>query len=119
VIWPVEEIPDADQIYMRVHKMYAPTGELKPGAFRDQQGGMSADWEEYATPEDTRNRARNPADNGVIGMTVGDVRAIESLTVVHEPLPENRAHTEVFGEKDPEVRVKLRRIARWCITLRD
>ena len=115
--WPVEEILDSDQVYMRVHKSLAPSGELKPGAFRDQEGGMSTDWSKYATPEETRNRARNPADNGVIEMTVAHVRAIEPLKVTHEPLFDNRSHSEVFGDKDPEVRVKLKRIARWRIAI--
>lgn len=76
---------------------------------------MSTDWSKYATPEDTLCRAKIPSDNGVIGMVVGEVRGIPGLTVEHSSLPENRSHTDVFGKKDPEVRLRLLRICRWMI----
>lgn len=53
-------------------------------------------------------------------MRVGDVRAIEGLTVVHDPilpggeLPPNRAHTNVVGNKKaghPKARVLLQEIS--------
>jgi hypothetical protein len=76
---------------------------------------MSTDWSKYSTPEATQGRARKPEDNGVVEMAVGSVRAISSLTVEHTPLPENRAHAEVFGAKDVETRVLLSRACRWVI----
>jgi len=76
---------------------------------------MSTDWSKYSTPEATLGRARKPEDNGVVEMLVGSVRAISTLVVEHTPLPENRAHTEVFGNKDVEVRVLLQRACRWTI----
>jgi hypothetical protein len=51
-------------------------------------------------------------------MVVGRVRAIPNLSVEHVPLPENRAHTEVFGKKDVEARVMLLRASRWVIPVR-
>ena len=33
----------------------------------------------------------------------------------HDPQPTNQAHSQVFGEKTPEVRVKLKRICTWII----
>jgi hypothetical protein len=59
----------------------------------------------------------HPEDNGVVLLVVGDVRAIAPLTVEHRPVLENRSHSEVIGRKDPEVRIKLRRIAQVLIPL--
>lgn len=116
-MWPIEEIPDEDRLFMRVHFENIVDGEPGPGAFRDHGGGMSTDWEKYSTPEESQGRAQRPELYGVISLVTGEVRSIPSLTVVHEPLDDNRAHTEVFGEKrrDPEVRVKLTRMSQWEI----
>ena len=108
--WPVEDIPGGDHLYMRAHKQFLREGRLKPGAFRDHGGGMSTDWSEYSTPDETRQRARIPEDNGVLDLPVGEVREI-TLRVDHAPLPDNRSHTDVVGEKNSEVRLKLGRIA--------
>jgi hypothetical protein len=114
---------------MRVHEMWTKSGDVAPGAFKDRDGGMSTDWERYSTPEETRSRAKNPHLNKVIAFVAGDVRSIERLTVVHEPvqegqvgpkgepIPPNRSHSEVFGEKTEEVRLKLSRLYTWKIRL--
>ncbi len=95
--------------------------EIPQGAFRDQGGGMSTDWEKYSTAEETRKRAQKspPEDNGVLRLNVGGVRAINPLSVEHKPEPDNRAHTEVLGDKkkDPEVRLRLQRLAEWVIKI--
>jgi hypothetical protein len=113
--WPVEPIPAPDRLFMRAHRVFFTSGQLAPGVFRDHGEGMSMDWERYSTPERTRLRAKHPEDNAVIQMVAADVRAIPPLTVEHRPVPENRAHSGVIGRKDPEVRVKLRRIAQVLI----
>ncbi len=117
--WEPEQIPDAGALYMRVHKMWVKNGELMPGVFQDRGRGMSTDWNKYSTPEATRGRAKAPRDNGVIELNAGSVRAIDALVVEHEPdIPRmNRAHTEVLGVKDTEVRLRLRRVASWLIRL--
>ena len=118
IIWPVEAIPETDKLYMRVHRSYVHNGDFVPGAFRDHGGGMSTDWEKYATPIETKNRCANPNDNGVIEMVSGNVAAVPGLTVVHTPDVQRRirAHVDVVGDKKaPEVRVKLKRIASWVI----
>jgi len=99
-------------LYYRVHRTFVRDGKPVPSVFRDRDGGMSTDWSRYSTPDETRNRGQTPLDNGVIALDVWSVREIPQR-VEHEPLPDNRAHTEVFGEKDTEVRLKLLRIARW------
>lgn len=114
--WEQEEIPDADTLYMRAHRTaFSGAGELEVTAFRDRDGaGMSTDWGKYATPQETRGRARIPADNAVIAMNAGAVWRVRGLSVQHSPLPENRAHTDVlgvYGANKVEARVRLQRIA--------
>jgi hypothetical protein len=115
--WPVEIIPGTDELFMRVHRTFVVNGNLIPGVFRDHGGSMSTDWNKYSTSNDTLARSKKPADNGVIGMNVGEVRAVQPLEVIHKPLTDNRAHADVSGEKSTEVRVKLLRIVTWAIPL--
>ena len=113
--WPIEEIPDTAKLYLRVHRNdINPDGSLKPGAFKNRPqdvpgSGMSTDWNKYASPLESRSRARNPSDNAIVSLGVASIRQIETQTVAHTPDVErrNRAHSEVFGEKNVEVRVKL------------
>lgn len=117
--WQSENIPNEDFLYIRVHKGYFVPKYIPfaPGAFKDQGGGMSTDWSKYSTPNETRNRVKQfgklPENYAVIEMLVADVRAIENQIVEHTPdIPNlNRAHTDIFGEKDEEVRLKFSRIA--------
>lgn len=112
----VEQVPDEAQIFYRVHKNDTIDGEPIPGAFRDVGTGMSTDWEKYSTPAESRNRAKIPARVGVVRLMVGEVRRIEPLRVEHTPdYPTNQAHTDVFGQKTSEVRLKLLRGAEWRI----
>jgi hypothetical protein len=73
---------------------------------------MSVDWEKYATPQETRARARKPTENAVVRFEAGKVRALPGQSVEHSPDEEtgNRAHTDVSGEKNTEVRTQLSRI---------
>ena len=50
-------------------------------------------------------------------MVVEQVRAIERLAVEHVLLPENRAHTNVIGEKTMEIRAQLFLISNMAIPL--
>jgi hypothetical protein len=130
-VWAKELIPDDARLFMRVHKNQLDAdGEPIPGAFRNRPqstDGMSTDWEKYSSPEECRNRARNPTDNAVIQLKVEDVRQIPEQIVEHTPIYQpateppniNRSHTDVYGEKDAEVRLKLMRIYRMAIRLED
>jgi hypothetical protein len=127
--WPVEEIPDDDTLYMRVHRQWMNDGSVLPGCFQNRPdeatGAMSSDWAKYATTEETRQRARRPEMNAVIALNAGQVRAIPEQHVVHSPvqhdpvLPDNRAHTDIAGPKeaDPEIRRLFVRIASLVIAL--
>lgn len=112
--WAVEPIPGEERLYYRVHKTSLNDTGVRPGAFRDVGSSMSTDWEKYSTPEESRARARTPADNAIVSLLTGGVRKIPPLRVEHSPDPElnNRAHTDVFGNKKaPRVRVMLRRLS--------
>lgn len=80
---------------------------------------MSADWERYSTADEARSRAKKPADNAIVRLPVGPLRNQAAQSVDHTPDPKmnNRAHCSVVGEKDPETRVILARIADWEIPL--
>ncbi len=111
-------IPDADLLFMRIHRTYVQKGALIAGVFCDKQGAMSTDWQRYSTAEETRARGRVPADNGVVSLPTGGVRKL-GQAVMHSPIDTNRAHTSVVGDKktDPEVRLKLLRLTDWLIAI--
>ena len=113
--WDIEIIPDDAVLYMRAHKDHFRGGAWQPGVFRDQSDpkgnrGLSAQWQKYCnTPEDARKRAKVPQDNAIFKLIAGDVRKINGLEVVHSPLPEHndRAHTNIIGNKTDSVRTSL------------
>ena len=113
IAWPEEDIPDDNGLFMRAHRAFWQAGELQPGVFRDQGGGMSTNWARYCpTAEDCRSRATSPDDNGVVSMLTGAVRGVP-LTVKHTPdvSRNDRSHTDVIGDKKAAgVRVKLLKI---------
>ena len=119
--FPIEEIPDVDSVFMRAHRDHFRGGNLRPGVFRARDGGMSVDWNKYATPEDTRLRAKKPMDNAVIDMTAGKIRAHAALAVNHTPQTSNQAHSDVIlpanDEDLTEARIKLGRISTIAIPL--
>jgi hypothetical protein len=117
--FPKEHIPDEDYLYLRVHRNHQENGELNPSAIRDHGNGMSTCWEKYSTAEEARQRAtRHPNDNGVVRMLVRKVREIPGVKVDHSPLPDNRSHTDVVGnKKDQEIRAKLLRACEWVIPI--
>jgi hypothetical protein len=108
--WPIEDIPDADALFMRVHKNWFTKGNINLGVFRNRDEGMSTDWSRYSTARASRERARTPLDNAVIRMVAGEVRQIPGQRLQHSPIPENRSHTDVQGEKDEEARLLFGRI---------
>lgn len=88
-----------------------------PLAFQNRDGGMSVDWNKYSTPSLSQQRARSPSNNGIVSFVTGDLRALHGQTVEHDPLPDNQSHSEVFGEKTEEVRLKMRALFRWEIRI--
>jgi hypothetical protein len=100
----IEHIPDPDRMFMRVHAQWLrpPARALHAGVFREIEGAISTDWEKYSSAQETRSRAKkNPSQNGVIALVAGDVRGIEGLSVEHEPIRSNRAHSGIHGLGQP------------------
>ncbi len=113
---PVEQIPDADFVYMRAHRNLIPKGVITSGVFREQDGSMSVDWDRYSSHQATRLMARkNPEANAVLKLSVGGIRRINSIVVEHAPIHDNPAHTDVFlprsNEDLTEARYRLVRVA--------
>lgn len=113
--WPEDDIPDGDDLFLRVHRSDMDAdGEPFPHAFRNQprgSNGMSVDWIRYTTPDKTRARGRKPPEEyAIVKFTAGQARAIPGQTVVHEPSVNNRAHSEVFGDKTTEVRERFMQV---------
>lgn len=119
-MWPVEEIPDCDSLFYRV-LVAALRADRKPhpGVFSENKGSMSTDWGKYSTARETRARPGSPEKFAVLAMIVGKIREIDGLKVRHSPtqnvaeLPDNQAHTDVFGlesqaSADPDLGRKLR-----------
>ena len=116
--WPSENIPDNDLLYMRVFHIYVKGDRVSLSVFKNMPtplDGMSTDWSRYSTPATTRAGGNKPpADYHVIKMLVGSVRQIPNQIVEHTPdwEKQNRAHTDVWGNKnDEEVRVLFGRVA--------
>jgi len=55
--WPIENIPNADHLFMRVHKQYLKGHEVTPGAFQSREAGMSV--EPAASTPAARRRQRS------------------------------------------------------------
>ncbi len=119
----IENIPDDDLLYYRVHKTFIVEGVLVPGAFKElgegADRGMSTDWSKYSTPIESQNRARSPKDNGIISGNVGNIKSI-GLSVVHAPIELNIAHTNIKGidANTTEYRRKLLKVfSQWEIEI--
>ena len=120
---PRELIPDDGLLYRRVWSGHVRTnGRIDARVFMDSPSDepgepayMSVVWAGpngvYASPADALRDFDSQADS-VAEFIAGGVRAIDELKVLHKPTLQCRAHTGVYGEKDPEVRILLKRIAR-------
>lgn len=120
--WPVEEIPDDDILYYRIHKNVIEqakssghsANKLPPEVFRYQGGDLSVQWKKYTTAQAARGGGRSPAhENGIVEFTAGPVRG-DGHKVVHSPSSRSRAHSSIRGN-EPDVRITLSRIAIWKI----
>ena len=81
--YPVEDIPNEDVLYYRVHKTKIDPDETDAKkkimllTFDPQPKGateMSTDWSKYSSALDAQNRAKVPSDNGVLSFLVKEVR---------------------------------------------
>lgn len=134
--WATEFIPSEHILYMRVHRNWFDDGVLNVGCFKNAPDkiadGMSTEWCKYSSAENCRNNATSlPRDNAVISLEVGAIRRIANeskdlaQSVEHTPiwgtppLRDVRAHSDVFGPKNAQVRVLLNRIWRMEIGIEE
>ena len=106
---------------MRINFKHFKDGVISLIALRNHNGGMSTNWSHYADAALTKELAaldgKDPGNYGVVVLNVGEVRDIPNQEVDHDPIPRNRAHTNVLGEKDDEARLKLLGLADWAIPI--
>jgi hypothetical protein len=118
--FPQEQIPDDANLFMRIHRDWLlDNGDVKPGFFRNipADDGMSCDWDKYSTAAQTKERAKNPEVNGVLQFGARDARGLPDQRLAHDPQEDNRAHSQLFGEKTTEIRLKLKRLCKWAILI--
>jgi hypothetical protein len=133
--FPIEEIPNADVLYYRIHEVNIdieethPIKKIKLVAFDPHPKGstqMSTNWQKYSTPQDLQQLAKAPEKNGVVSFVVEKLRQIPyPLQVIHDPIVSesfrNQAHALVydipFRKNDIGIRVKLRDICSWEIPI--
>lgn len=90
-------------------------GKPRSGAFNNaKDGGISTAWNRYATAEKTKERARqllrkSSAEGfAVVALLAGDVRTAKNQIMRHTPRRDHRAHTDVFGGGQNEIRNGVR-----------
>lgn len=125
-------IADEHYMFMRIHKVNIdfketnPKKMISPVAFDAKgHGGLSVDWSEYSTPQETLERGKVPESNGVISMPVSGIRSTPlSLTIDHKPSKNNFSHCEINGipprkPSDLGIRVKLMDLSNWEIVCKE
>lgn len=124
--WEVEEIPDEDLIFHRVHQnsyIDALRGSANPkhpipaNVFRFREYcSLSCNWSEYSSPEDTQEKGSDSPENyGVLEFDVHQVRE-KQLGVIHTPCDDNQAHCSIEKTEEQcemQIRFDLQEIVRW------
>ena len=134
-IYPIEDIPDKDLLYVRVYasNINRVTKQPKPESFRNtpynsNSKSLSSDWNKYAVSLDycRDNLAQSKPHNYHLfyffEFNVGKLRTFEVLPqiVEHSPTNINRAHSSITGEKETltineaELDIGIRRIGEWA-----
>ncbi len=131
--FPIEEIPNEDSLYFRIHEVNIDHEEIDPYkkikliAFDPHpktSTQMSTNWNKYSTPLALQQLAKAPEKNGVVSFPVDAVRKIPyPLQVIHDPISteevRNQAHALVLDipprKNDIGIRIKLRDICSWEI----
>lgn len=110
--FPVEEIPDDDLLYRRIHQKHyhADIDKISSVAFKDER--MSVNWSKYSTPAEVANQSSIL----VVSLVARECRALSQI-VEHIPIEArnpggpNRSHSEVCGPKE-KAKAQLRDLAR-------
>lgn len=109
--WPIEPVHDEDWLYRRLAPHHIKRdGSVSSSAFMrstDQSGrrrepdpDVSVDLARLTTPEESLRCAGRP-QHGIGALQAREPRRM-GLTVVHSPLPENRAHASIRGNQGAE-----------------
>lgn len=121
----IEEIPDEDIVYRRIHKNHIDNEDksILPVTFPTEEDGLSVNWAKYSTPQETKDEAKffskDPNSYGIVSLKVASVRNIP-LRVIHSPRPHNISHSSILDipprkPNDLGIRLKLRNICNWII----
>ncbi|MGH2352505.1 MAG: hypothetical protein ACRDI2_12160 [Chloroflexota bacterium] len=106
----MEEIADHDHVYRRLTPHHLrPDGTVNSYAFMlygEPDPHLSVDLAKLTTPQEAASRGRRPG-TGVGSFTAAVPRSV-GLTVKHDPLPENVAHSLIEGATSKE---QCRRLA--------
>lgn len=130
----IEEIPDVDSLFLRIHKCYIDNRnsdkklKVTPAAFTPKPKetcGLSTNWSKYSsaelTQQEVKNQKKDPFNYGVVSLVTSKIRAITPLTVNHAPSANNKAHSEINNvcnpnkKNDLKARLELRDIFKWEI----
>lgn len=118
-MYEVEEIPNHDKLFYRIHPNWMNDGQIIPGAFRELGDGMSTAWSKYSTPTKLQERAGSLVN--IISLEVASVRSIKSLEVIHDPLYDKKrgiddqAHSLVKGI--PKQKILKASVRDWLIDI--
>ena len=133
--YPIEDIPNEDLLYYRIHAANIDNEETDPikkirlVAFDPHPKGslqMSTNWHKYSTALDLQQLSKVPDMNGIVSFEVEKIRKMPfPLQVVHDPILteqfKNQAHTLVLDipprKNDIGIRLKLRDICSWEINI--
>jgi len=137
-VWDKEIIRSSAALFCYVHKSAVNKKDKIPyeRAFRNtpfEEGtNLSSDWDKYSTAEATRlllarqpkngGEFKNPEDYYVVKLNVGEIlEKIPTQQIEHDPiqnqppLPDNRAHSIIIGEKNEKARLTFVDICEWAI----
>lgn len=130
--FPIEDIDDKAKLFYRINKNFIDHGisdsneKIKPWAFDPYPRGvleMSVNWEKYCSALETKMKAKmGPDKYWVVSFVSWNIRKSNLwLKVTHAPSKDNRSHSIIHDVQseanDPEVRLFLRRICVWEISI--
>jgi hypothetical protein len=138
-MWDIEQIPDEDSLYVRVHHSQISSKDYLPKetAFLNTPTtgpDLSSDWDKYAnltycrevlaSQKNHNGEYKNPAAFFYYKFRVLSLRELKASpqNVEHSPvynivgMPDNRAHSSIIGEKvnNAEFRAQMLRAGVWA-----
>lgn len=109
----MEIISESDQLYRRIHPSDMTEDRASSKAFNDSTGQVSVDLVRLTTPEASVARARGPGYG--LAMINASVLMEMGLQVIHDPTPDNPAHSLIVGVRTRAQRKLLAKAATMVI----